>query len=350
MSHQGYGFCEFLTEQDADYACKIMNQIKLYGKPIRVNKVSTNPTRSHCPPPSPADSPPRPFAGLVRPSPNRHRRQPVCRQPRPPRRRDPPLHHLLLVRDPRPARQDRPRLDHRPVQGLRLPRVRLVRGLGRGRRRHGGPVPRQQARHGQLRDEEGRHPRRAPRDPGRAAPGGAGEEEPCPAGAAAAGVDDGAAGRGDGGERVWAEGRDAGAGAGGAVRGYAGDAGDARHVSAAAATTSAWVRTAATVRAAAAAAAAGLRWDSAAPSWVWSAARRVPAAGRADLATATATGRLPGLSAPTRPAAVLSAGTSSASPRISVDVESCGGVVIVVRLPTGETDNLTGAVRHSLEV
>lgn len=40
MSHQGYGFCEFLTEDDADYACKIMNQIKLFGKPIRVNKVS----------------------------------------------------------------------------------------------------------------------------------------------------------------------------------------------------------------------------------------------------------------------------------------------------------------------
>ena len=39
MTHQGYGFCEFLTEDDADYACKIMNQIKLYGKPIRVNKV-----------------------------------------------------------------------------------------------------------------------------------------------------------------------------------------------------------------------------------------------------------------------------------------------------------------------
>lgn len=38
-SHQGFGFCEFLTEEDADYACKIMNQIKLFGKPIRVNKV-----------------------------------------------------------------------------------------------------------------------------------------------------------------------------------------------------------------------------------------------------------------------------------------------------------------------
>jgi splicing factor 3B subunit 4 len=39
MTHQGFGFCEFLTEEDAEYACKIMNQIKLWGKPIRVNKV-----------------------------------------------------------------------------------------------------------------------------------------------------------------------------------------------------------------------------------------------------------------------------------------------------------------------
>lgn len=40
MAHQGFGFCEFLSEQDSDYAVKIMNQIKLYGKPIRVNKAS----------------------------------------------------------------------------------------------------------------------------------------------------------------------------------------------------------------------------------------------------------------------------------------------------------------------
>lgn len=40
MQHQGFGFCEFLSEEDADYACKIMNQIKLFGKPIRVNKAS----------------------------------------------------------------------------------------------------------------------------------------------------------------------------------------------------------------------------------------------------------------------------------------------------------------------
>lgn len=39
QAHQGYGFVEFLGEEDADYAIKIMNMIKLYGKPIRVNKV-----------------------------------------------------------------------------------------------------------------------------------------------------------------------------------------------------------------------------------------------------------------------------------------------------------------------
>ncbi len=39
QTHQSYGFVEFLTEEDADYAIKIMNQVRLYGKPIRVNKV-----------------------------------------------------------------------------------------------------------------------------------------------------------------------------------------------------------------------------------------------------------------------------------------------------------------------
>ncbi|VDN14226.1 unnamed protein product [Dibothriocephalus latus] len=38
----GYGFVEFLTEEDADYAMRIMNMIKLYNKPIRVNKASAN--------------------------------------------------------------------------------------------------------------------------------------------------------------------------------------------------------------------------------------------------------------------------------------------------------------------
>lgn len=42
QTHQGYGFVEFLSEEDADYAIKIMNMIKLYGKPIRVNKASAH--------------------------------------------------------------------------------------------------------------------------------------------------------------------------------------------------------------------------------------------------------------------------------------------------------------------
>ncbi|KAJ3027371.1 UNVERIFIED_CONTAM: Splicing factor 3B subunit 4 [Siphonaria sp. JEL0065] len=33
-SHQGFGFAEFQTEDDADYAIKIMHMIKVYGKPI----------------------------------------------------------------------------------------------------------------------------------------------------------------------------------------------------------------------------------------------------------------------------------------------------------------------------
>jgi len=42
MQHQGYGFVEFLGEDDADYSIKIMNMIKLFGKPVRVNKASAH--------------------------------------------------------------------------------------------------------------------------------------------------------------------------------------------------------------------------------------------------------------------------------------------------------------------
>ncbi|XVF15731.1 hypothetical protein REPUB_Repub09cG0180900 [Reevesia pubescens] len=38
--HQRYGFVEFRSEEDADYAIKVLNMIKLYGKPTRVNKTS----------------------------------------------------------------------------------------------------------------------------------------------------------------------------------------------------------------------------------------------------------------------------------------------------------------------
>jgi splicing factor 3B subunit 4 len=38
--HQGFGFVEFRSEDDAEYAIKIMHMIKLHGKPIKVNKAS----------------------------------------------------------------------------------------------------------------------------------------------------------------------------------------------------------------------------------------------------------------------------------------------------------------------
>ncbi|OBT73861.1 hypothetical protein VF21_06678 [Pseudogymnoascus sp. 05NY08] len=42
QSHQGYGFVEFISEEDAEYAARVMNQVRLYGKPIRVNKASAD--------------------------------------------------------------------------------------------------------------------------------------------------------------------------------------------------------------------------------------------------------------------------------------------------------------------
>lgn len=38
--HQGYGFSEYRTEEDAEYAIKVLNMVKLFGKPIKVNKAS----------------------------------------------------------------------------------------------------------------------------------------------------------------------------------------------------------------------------------------------------------------------------------------------------------------------
>jgi splicing factor 3B subunit 4 len=41
-NHQGYGFVEFKSEVDTIYAIKILNMIRLYGKPLRVNKASSD--------------------------------------------------------------------------------------------------------------------------------------------------------------------------------------------------------------------------------------------------------------------------------------------------------------------
>ncbi|PFH58868.1 hypothetical protein XA68_13092 [Ophiocordyceps unilateralis] len=42
QNHQGFGFVEFRGPQDAEYAAQVMNGIKLYGKPLRVNKASAD--------------------------------------------------------------------------------------------------------------------------------------------------------------------------------------------------------------------------------------------------------------------------------------------------------------------
>ena len=41
-AHQGYAFVEYRGEDDADYAIKVLNMIKLFGKPIRTNKASVD--------------------------------------------------------------------------------------------------------------------------------------------------------------------------------------------------------------------------------------------------------------------------------------------------------------------
>lgn len=42
QTHQSFGFVEFESEEDADYAMRIMNMVKLYGRSIRVNKSSAD--------------------------------------------------------------------------------------------------------------------------------------------------------------------------------------------------------------------------------------------------------------------------------------------------------------------
>lgn len=46
QSHQGFGFVEFRTPTDAEYAANVMNGVKLYGKSLRVNKASADKQRA----------------------------------------------------------------------------------------------------------------------------------------------------------------------------------------------------------------------------------------------------------------------------------------------------------------
>jgi splicing factor 3B subunit 4 len=38
--HQNYAFCEFRSEIDAEYGMRILNAVKLFGKPLRINRAS----------------------------------------------------------------------------------------------------------------------------------------------------------------------------------------------------------------------------------------------------------------------------------------------------------------------
>lgn len=42
QQHQGYGFIEFPNEIDAEYAVKVMTGVRLYGKPLRINRSSAD--------------------------------------------------------------------------------------------------------------------------------------------------------------------------------------------------------------------------------------------------------------------------------------------------------------------
>lgn len=42
QTHYGYGFVELQSEADAEYASKILHGVKVYGKPLKVNKASAD--------------------------------------------------------------------------------------------------------------------------------------------------------------------------------------------------------------------------------------------------------------------------------------------------------------------
>ena len=46
-SHQGYAFVEMKREEDCEYAVKVLNMIKVFGKPMRVNKATQDKEGRH---------------------------------------------------------------------------------------------------------------------------------------------------------------------------------------------------------------------------------------------------------------------------------------------------------------
>jgi splicing factor 3B subunit 4 len=47
-THQGFGFVEFNSAEDADYAIKILKMVRVYGKPLRVNIASSESNSQRC--------------------------------------------------------------------------------------------------------------------------------------------------------------------------------------------------------------------------------------------------------------------------------------------------------------
>lgn len=164
QNHQGYGFVEFVSEEDADYAAKIMNQTRVWGKPIRVNKASADKQKT-------LEVGAELFVGNLDPMVDEKvlfetfgRFGSLTSAPKV--RLSSPYFcsaaHLIHLPPGRPRRQQ-------PKQRLRLRLLHLLRSLRRRNRQHARPIPHEQRNHCPIRLQK-RRERRAPRRRRRARP------------------------------------------------------------------------------------------------------------------------------------------------------------------------------------
>jgi RNA recognition motif-containing protein len=163
QTHQGFGFVEFVSEEDADYAAKIMNQIRLWGKPIRVNKASADKQKT-------LDVGAELFVGNLDAMVDERvlfetfsrfgsltSAPKVCR---------PAIALFFRVANSILGRSRR----RQPHKGLRFRLLHHLRSLGRCHRKHARPIPHEQGNHRSIRFQEGRQGR-ASRRRRRACPG-----------------------------------------------------------------------------------------------------------------------------------------------------------------------------------
>ncbi len=164
--HQGYGFVEMRSEEDAEYACKILNNTRMFGKPIRVNKASADrrgPGGETIGGSQGVGA--ELFAGNLDGSVDERvlyetfsRFGPLVATPKVSSRIslcDLCLKHELMISFFFAGSTRR----GRSLQGLRLPELRFFRSLRRRHRQHARPVPQQQGDHGAIRVQEGRQGR-----------------------------------------------------------------------------------------------------------------------------------------------------------------------------------------------